>query len=60
MTGNGIDDGAGLDVGPSVGTGDGTMLAEGLGVGTGDGPEPDERPVERVGLRDRPINGLFA
>ena len=60
MTGNGIDNGAGLDVGQSFGTGDGTMLAEGLGVGTGNGPEPDERPVENAGLRDRLSDGLFA
>ena len=55
-TGDGINDGAGLDVGPGVGTGNGPELAEVPGVGTGDGLELDKGLADgarlRVGLSD--------
>ena len=56
---DGINNGAGLDVGPIVGTDDGPGLAESLGFGTGDGSGSDEGPVDCAGLRNRPSYGTF-
>ena len=59
-TGDGINEGAGMEWGPGVGTGDGPELAEGPGVGNGDGPELEEGPADGAGPRSGPSNRMSA
>ena len=61
MTGDGIDNGAGMDEDeePGVGTGDGLELAEGSGVGTGKGSRSENGPASCAGLHDGPSDGMF-
>ena len=60
MTGNGIDNGAGLDVGLDIGKGNGPELAEEPGVETSDGSGSDEGPANCAGLHDGLSDGMFA
>ena len=59
-TGDRINEGAGMDVEPGVGTGDSPEFAEAPGAETGNGPELDKEMEDGAGLRGRPSDCMSA
>ena len=53
-TGDGINDGARLDVEPGIGIGNTPEVVDGMSVRTGGDPELDKEPSDGAGLRGGP------